>query len=113
MSTGEPDAAETGMSGSAGATGKGPAQQGPRRRPTRPYVRICGGGGVRFPSATRQDSNRHGRHRPVSFDFLGYTFKPRSAKRKDGTPFTAFSAAISGKSATAIRQEIRRMCLHL
>ena len=76
----------------------------------------CGGLGL-HPDKTRivycKDSNRHGCHRQVSFDFLGFTFKPRSAKRKDGTMFTAFTPAMSGKAATAIRQQIRRMRFHL
>lgn len=81
-------------------------------------ARLAECGGLRLhPDKTRivycKRTGRHGRHGQVSFDFLGYTFKPRSAKRADGTPFTTFSPAISGKSATAIRQEIRRMRLHL
>jgi group II intron reverse transcriptase/maturase len=80
--------------------------------------RLADCGGLRLhPDKTRivycKDSNRHGRHRQVSFDFLGYTFKPRSAKRKDGTMFTTFTPAISGKAATSIRQRIRRMRFHL
>lgn len=60
-----------------------------------------------------KDSHRPGDHEHVSFDFLGYTFKPREAKRKDETLFTTFTPAISGKSAKRIRQEIRRMRFHL
>ncbi len=80
--------------------------------------RLAECGGLRLhPDKTRivycKSSTRHGRHRQVSFDFLGYTFKPRSAKRKDGTMFTTFTPAISGKAATAIRQQIRRMRFHL
>jgi RNA-directed DNA polymerase len=80
--------------------------------------RLADCGGLRLhPDKTRivycKNSTRHGRHRQVSFDFLGYTFKPRSAKRKDGTMFTTFTPAISGKAATAIRQQIRRMRFHL
>jgi group II intron reverse transcriptase/maturase len=75
-------------------------------------------GGLRLhPTKTRivycKMSGRHGRHDQVSFDFLGYTFKPRAAKKKDGTMFTTFSPAISRKAATAIRQQIRRMRFHL
>jgi reverse transcriptase-like protein len=70
--------------------------------------RLADCGGLRLhPDKTRivycKDSNRHGRHRQVSCDFLGFTVKPRSAKHKDGTMFTAFTPAISGKAATAIR----------
>jgi group II intron reverse transcriptase/maturase len=75
-------------------------------------------GGLRLhPDKTRivycKNGSRHGRHREVTFDFLGYTFKPRAAKKKDGTMFTTFSPAISGAAATAIRRELRRMRLHL
>ena len=80
--------------------------------------RLAECGGLRLhPEKTRivycKTSRRHGRHRQVSFDFLGYTFKPRSARSKDGTVFTAFDPAISGKAAKAIRQRIRRMRFHL
>lgn len=82
--------------------------------------RLAECGGLRLhPVKTRivycKNSGRHGRHRQVSFDFLGYTFKPRSATRKGGggAVFTAFAPAISGKAAKSIRQEIRRMRFHL
>jgi RNA-directed DNA polymerase len=75
-------------------------------------------GGLRLhPTKTRivycKMSGRNGPFEPVTFDFLGFTFKPRRAKSKDGTLFTSFSPAISGEAATEIRQEIRRMRLHL
>jgi RNA-directed DNA polymerase len=80
--------------------------------------RLAQCGGLRLhPDKTRivycKMSNRPGDHEHVSFDFLGYTFKPRSATKKDGTMFTTFSPAISSKSAKRIRQEIRRMRFHL
>jgi RNA-directed DNA polymerase len=80
--------------------------------------RLAECGGLQLhPEKTRivycKTSGRHGRHRQVSFDFLGYTFKPRAAKRKDGTMFTTFAPAISGKAAKSIRQQIRRMRFHL
>lgn len=80
--------------------------------------RLAECGGLRLhPDKTRivycKTSGRHGRHERVSFDFLGYTFKPRSAKRKDGAVFTTFAPAISGTAAKSIRQQIRRMRFHL
>lgn len=89
-----------------------------KRRELSITSRLAECGGLRLhPNKTRivycKDSNRHSRHRQVSFDFLGYTFKPRSARRKDGTMFTTFTPAISGKAATAIRQQIHRMGFHL
>jgi group II intron reverse transcriptase/maturase len=48
----------------------------------------------------------------VAFDFLGYTFRPRGAKCKDGKGlFTGFLPAISNKAAKAIRQEVRSWSL--
>ncbi len=43
----------------------------------------------------------------ISFDFLGFTFRPRGAKGKEGRQFTGFIPAISNKAAKAIRQEVR------
>ena len=53
-------------------------------------------------------SSRHrGRHPNISFNFLGYTFRPRQAKDRRGQRFTGFSPAISNKAAKAIRQQVR------
>ena len=81
-------------------------------------ARLAECGGLRLhPTKTRivycKMSGRYGSHEQVTFDFLGYTFKPRAAKKKDGTMFTTFSPAISRKAATSIRQQIRRMRFHL
>ncbi|SIQ82203.1 RNA-directed DNA polymerase [Alkalispirochaeta americana] len=43
-----------------------------------------------------------------SFDFLGYTFRPRSARDHCGEFFVSFSPAISRKAAKALRQKVRR-----
>jgi RNA-directed DNA polymerase len=80
--------------------------------------RLAECGGLRLhPTKTRivycKMSGRYDSHENVTFDFLGYTFKPRAAKRKNGQMFTTFSPAISRKAATSIRQQIRRMRLHL
>ncbi len=42
-----------------------------------------------------------------SFDFLGYTFRPRTAKRKTGELFNGFLPAMSDKAAKAVRAIIR------
>ncbi len=70
------------------------------------HVRICGGLGVRFPGATRQDANRREDFGHTSFDFLGYTFRGRLAKGRRGY-FTGFSPAISGKARKAKGKQIR------
>lgn len=55
-----------------------------------------------------KDYRRRGKHEHISFDFLGYTFRPRQAKSRWGKNFTGFLPAISGQAATAIRATIRR-----
>ena len=47
------------------------------------------------------------------FDFLGFTFRPRSAPARNGGLFVSFCPAISDAAAKAIRHTIRRWRLHL
>lgn len=49
-----------------------------------------------------KDSNRKEKHRLVSFDFLGFCFKPRKAMSKHHQVFTGFTPAISKKALTKI-----------
>ena len=60
-----------------------------------------------------KDEDRKGDYENISFDFLGYTFKPRYAKSKYGKYFTSFLPAISEKAKKAIRKEIRSWKLQL
>jgi group II intron reverse transcriptase/maturase len=46
------------------------------------------------------------RKETITFDFLGYTFRPRSAVRKTGELFTSFLPAIATKAQHAIRKEV-------
>jgi len=55
-----------------------------------------------------KDSKRTESWHCYSFDFLGYTFRPRSARNYRGEFFVSFSPAISQKSARRLRQTIRR-----
>jgi RNA-directed DNA polymerase len=55
-----------------------------------------------------KDSNRELTGEETSFDFLGFSFRPRSARDKTGRFFVSFSPAISRKAETAIRQKVRR-----
>jgi retron-type reverse transcriptase len=48
-----------------------------------------------------KDSNRRGEHEHTSFSFLGFAFRPRGARRKDGVCFTSFSPAISPEALKA------------
>ena len=58
-----------------------------------------------------KDDNRAGDYPHTQFDFLGYTFRSRLARRRDGKFFVTFSPAISAKAAKAIRQEVRGWAL--
>jgi RNA-directed DNA polymerase len=62
--------------------------------------------------------HHHGDWHCQSFDFLGYTFRPRSARNYRGELFVSFSPAISRKALKSLRQKIRRewrlkACSHL
>lgn len=60
-----------------------------------------------------KDDDRTGEYPETSFDFLGFTFRPRRSKNWKGKAFINFSPAISNKAAKAIRQEVRGWKLHL
>lgn len=54
-----------------------------------------------------KDDDRRGKHEYTSFDFFGYTFRPRHAKNRYGKFFTNFLSAISEKAKKSIRKEVR------
>jgi RNA-directed DNA polymerase len=54
-----------------------------------------------------KDSSRRKDYPKVSFTFLGYEFRPRSSKTRDGKFRTNFLPAISASATKRIRQEIR------
>ena len=54
-----------------------------------------------------KDSNRRKDYPKTSFTFLGYEFRPRSAKRRDGKVWTNFLPAISASAMKRIRHAIR------
>lgn len=55
-----------------------------------------------------RDANRREAYPICQFDFLGYTFRPRSAVNRRGELFTSFAPAVSNKAATSMRQDMRR-----
>jgi RNA-directed DNA polymerase len=59
-----------------------------------------------------QDSNRRGDFPQTSFTFLGYTFRPRAARRANGVKFTGFVPAISKAALKRISQQVRSWRLH-
>jgi RNA-directed DNA polymerase len=78
--------------------------------------RMADAGLCLHPDKTRivycKDSNRRGSHESTSFTFLGFTFRPRRAKRKDGKVFTAFLPATSKDALKKISAEVRSWRLH-
>jgi RNA-directed DNA polymerase len=60
-----------------------------------------------------KDSNRREEHAAMSFDFLGFTFRPRLSKSRSGRYFVNFGPAVSNKAGRVMRQKARRWHLHL
>jgi RNA-directed DNA polymerase len=54
-----------------------------------------------------KDDDRKGNYPLTSFDFLGYTFRPRRSKNRWGKCFINFSPAVSNSASKAMRQTIR------
>jgi RNA-directed DNA polymerase len=58
------------------------------------------------------DDDRRGTYPEHSFDFLGYTFRPRRSKNRWGKFFISFTPAVSNKAAKAMRTKLRSWALH-
>ena len=80
------------------------------------HERMAGVGLELHPDKTKivycKDSNRRGSHEHTSLTFLGFTFRPRRARRKDGVQFTSFLPAISKDALKKISAEVRSWRLH-
>jgi RNA-directed DNA polymerase len=60
-----------------------------------------------------KDDDRRGSSEHTSFDFLGYTFRPRLSKSKSGGQFVNFLPAASDDARKRMRREVRRWRMHL
>lgn len=60
-----------------------------------------------------KDDDRRGNYPETTFDFLGYTFRPRRSKNKYGKFFINFSPAISNDSKNSMRRTIHDWRMHL
>jgi len=60
-----------------------------------------------------KDVNRKEDHEEISFDFLGYTFRPRATMSSRGVLFLGFNPAVSRVALKSMRQKIRRWRLQL
>ena len=60
-----------------------------------------------------KDDTRRDEYPNTSFDFLGFTFRPRRSKNRWGKYFINFTPAVSNKAAKEMRQKARRWKIHL
>jgi len=58
-----------------------------------------------------KDDNRKGSYLNTSFDFLGYTFRPRSCKNNKGKMFVAFTPSVSKTSMKSMRAKLKTLNL--
>ncbi len=69
------------------------------------------------PTKTRivycKTSSREKDYPVVSFDFLGFTFRPRCVRSREGNCFVGFNPGVSNATAKDMRQQSRRWSLHL
>ena len=69
------------------------------------------------PAKTRivycKDGGRCGSYEHTSFTFLGFTFRARAARGKNGKKFTSFLPAVSKDARAKMSAEVRRWRLHL
>lgn len=75
-------------------------QVGLRLHPTKTKIVYC------------KDGRRTGNYEHTSFTFLGFTFRPRAARRKDGARFLSFTPAISTDALKKLSSEVRSWRLH-
>nr|WP_250645437.1 reverse transcriptase domain-containing protein [Candidatus Protofrankia californiensis] len=59
-----------------------------------------------------KDDRRRGLYEHTSFTFLGYTFRPRGARRADGKMFVGFQPAVSPEALKKMGQRVRRWRIH-
>lgn len=59
-----------------------------------------------------KDSNRQENFACTSFTFLGFTFRPRSARRKDGVKFTGFLPGVSNDALKKMSARVWSWRLH-
>jgi RNA-directed DNA polymerase len=59
-----------------------------------------------------KDATRRGDHEPTSFTFLGYGFRARKARSKDGRYFISFLPAMSPEALKAKGAQLRKLRVH-
>src|ERR1019366_3245683 len=82
------------------AIGDRMAEVGLRLHPTKTRIVYC------------KDGKRRLGHEHTAFTFLGYTFRARPARSKNGKVFTSFLHAISKDALNRLSREVRQWRLH-
>jgi RNA-directed DNA polymerase len=59
-----------------------------------------------------QDSNRRRKFPCTEFTFLGYTFRPRAARARNGSVFCSFQPAVSDEAMKKMSEQVRSWRLH-
>ena len=59
-----------------------------------------------------KDGRRREKHEHTAFTFLGFTFRPRKARKRDGGYFISFLPAMSTEALKAKGTELRAMRIH-
>ena len=75
-------------------------QVGLRLHPTKTKIVYC------------KDGKRRGSYEHTAFTYLGFTFRARAARARNGKKFTSFLPAISTEALNKISGEVRRWRLH-
>ena len=60
-----------------------------------------------------KDYKRKGKHREVSYSFVGFTFRPCGIKGKNGKLYSAFLPVVSQKAQKQLRSKVKAMKLRL
>jgi group II intron reverse transcriptase/maturase len=75
-------------------------QVGLRLHPTKTRIVYC------------KDGNRRGSHPDTEFTFLGFTFRARKARNRNGVNFTGFLPAVSKQALKRMSEHVRAWHLH-
>lgn len=59
-----------------------------------------------------KSNQRRGSYPNEKFDFLGYTFRPRTARNRSGEVFVGFNPAVSNEAVKSIRRTMRTWKVH-
>lgn len=59
-----------------------------------------------------KDTNRRFAHEATAFTFLGYEFRPRSARNRRGQLYTSFTPAVSPRALKAMGEMVRSWRIH-